>query len=165
MPVVKINMMSGKRDFGKDWIHIDSQKFDHIKGSDIYLKNFESEIDLIYCSHGIAYFDRDEVLGLLMAWKRVLKPGGVLRIATPDWAVLRRMAVPLLGPLYGKMNEPSIYHKTVYDYKSLKKVLEVCGFKNIGWYNHKRTEHAQFDDHSAAYFKGVLISLNVECNA
>ena len=164
--MVKVNMMCGKRDFGKDWIHIDSQDLTHIKDDDIFMQKYDNaSVDLLYCSHGIAYFDREEVLELFMAWKRVLKPGGVLRLATPDWGVLRRMAVPLLGPLYGKMNEPAIYHKTVYDYKGLKKILEVCGFKNVGWYNHKRTEHASFDDHSAAYYKGVLISLNIECNA
>lgn len=158
--------MCGKRDFGKEWIHIDSQELPHIISKDIMLAGMApGSVDIIYCSHGIAYFDRDEIIPILQAWKRVLKAGGVLRLATPDWAVLRRLTTPLLGPLYGKMNDPAIYHKTVYDYNSLKKILESVGFKNVSYYNHKKTEHANFDDHSAAYYKGILISLNVDCNA
>lgn len=164
--MVKINMMCGKRDFGSDWVHVDSQNLPHILNKDILLRDIpDGTVDLIYCSHGIAYFDRDEIIPILQAWKSKLKTGGILRLATPDWRVLRCMDNPLLGPLYGKMNEPAIYHKTVYNYCSLKKLLEDIGFTKIRHYNHKKTDHAQFDDHSAAYYQGILISLNVQCNA
>ena len=122
-------------------------------------------MDYIYSSHLIAYFDREEIIPVLKEWHRVLKPGAKLRVATPDWDVLRRMATPLLGPLYGKMSEPPIYHKTVYGYTGLKKLLEDTGFTDVGYYDHKKTEHAKFDDHSAAYFNKTLISLNVQCYA
>jgi len=164
--MVKLHLGCGKRDFGVEWDHIDQADFPHIKSHDVTKLPYESQsVDIIYACHLIAYFDREEVVPILQEWKRVLKPGGILRIATPDWSVLRRMSVPLLGPLYGKMNEQPIYHKTVYDYNGLKKLLDAAGFLNIGYYNHKKTEHAKFDDHSAAYFKGILISLNVDCNA
>lgn len=84
--MVKINMMCGKRDFGPDWFHVDGQDFPHIQSNDIYLSAWpDKSVDLIYCSHGIAYFDQMEIVPLLHAWKRVLKPGGVLMLATPDW--------------------------------------------------------------------------------
>jgi len=162
--MVKINMMCGKRNFAPDWVHIDGQNYDHTVSSDIWLQGYK-DVDLIYCSHGIAYFDREEIVKLLLSWRQALKPGGLLRLSTPDWEVLRQMDEPMLGPLYGKMNHPPIYHKTVYDEVGLHLVLDAIGFTHIRRYDHRLTEHAQFDDHSAAYHKGQLISLNIECNA
>jgi gamma-glutamylcyclotransferase (GGCT)/AIG2-like uncharacterized protein YtfP len=76
-----------------------------------------------------------------------------------------------LGPLYGKMvvGEETIYHKTVYDFDSLKEVLETAGFSDVHCYNWRTTEHSHIDDHSQAYLphmdkkNGTPISLNVEC--
>ena len=75
-----------------------------------------------------------------------------------------------LGPLYGKMSmgDETIYHKTVYDAKSLKELLLSVGMRNISLYDWRDTEHSVFDDHSQAYIphmdkdNGTLISLNVE---
>lgn len=164
--MVKVNMMCGKRDFGSDWVHVDSQNLPHILNKDILLRDIpDGTVDLIYCSHGIAYFDREEIIPVLKAWRAKLRDGGILRLATPDWDVLKTIDPPMLGPLYGKMNNPPIYHKAVYDEVSLHLLLEHIGFSKIRRYDHGKTDHAQFDDHSAAYHNGVLISLNIECNA
>jgi predicted SAM-dependent methyltransferase len=169
--MVRINMMCGKRNFQDGWIHVDAAPFPHIDSKDVYLKDFETDsVDLIYSSHGIAYWDREGIKGLLAAWYRVLKPGATLRLATPDadrMSWLYHCGLPLdrfLGPLYGKMpmGEETIYHKTVWDFISLVKVLHEAGFNNIDRYNHKTTDHAQWDDHAAAYINDTLISLNVE---
>ena len=162
--MVKLHLGCGKRDFGPEWVHIDQADFPHIRYKDVTrLPYGDSEVDLIYCSHLIAYFDREQIKPILKEWRRVLKRKGVLRIATPDWNVLRRMKDPMLGPLYGKMSDPPIYHKTVYNMGGLRSVLQESGFKNVKRYDHTQTDHSQFDDHSAAYHNGVLISLNVEC--
>ena len=76
-----------------------------------------------------------------------------------------------LGPLYGQMlmNNEVIYHRTTYDFVSLKNILEKAGFSNIRKWDWRKTEHAKFDDHSQAHLphmdkeSGILISLNVEC--
>ena len=77
-----------------------------------------------------------------------------------------------IGPLYGKMQmgHETIYHKTTYDFESLEAVLNEAGFVNVKRYDHWLTEHPntgdrtdKYDDHSAAYINGTLISLNVEC--
>jgi predicted SAM-dependent methyltransferase len=168
--MVKINMMCGKRNFGPDWVHVDmSTGYDHVTHKDITLSSWHS-IDLIYCSHGIAYFDLEEIKVLFSQWKRALRPGGTLRLATPDWNELRILDYPLLGPLYGKMHEPPIYHKMVWCYDSLWKALTDAGFINIERYDHTKTEHPNtgnradfYDDCSAAYYFGKPISLNVQC--
>lgn len=60
-------MGSGKRNFGKDWKHIDKAKFDHIDHHDIFNFPYEN-VDLIYASHLIEYFDQYEVKTLLDYW-------------------------------------------------------------------------------------------------
>lgn len=177
--MVKINMGCGWRNFGTDWIHIDGGNYDHLDYTDITKLEFENNsIDLIYASHVLEYFDRDEAINLLLEWKRVLKKGGEIRLAVPDFSEMARLYVTqnlplknILGPLYGKMNmgEKKIYHKTTYDFIELSTLLEKVGLKNIELYDWKNTEHAYYDDHSQAYIphmdkeKGTLISLNVKC--
>tara|TARA_A100000164_G_C21585533_1_gene620483 strand:- start:145 stop:681 length:537 start_codon:yes stop_codon:yes gene_type:complete len=177
---MKFNIGCGRRNFGKDWIHVDGKKYDHINSQDIFLKEYQNDIaDLIYSSHMIEYFDRNEVIQILKRWKQVLKPNGVMRLAVPDFFSISYLYInksfPLekfLGPLYGKMsmNGKNIYHKTVYDFKSIKKILNEIGMKNIKKYNWRNKSHSNFDDHSQAYLphfdkeNGFLISLNIECN-
>ena len=66
------------------------------------------------------------------------------------------------------MSNKLIYHKTVYDFESIKDILLNIGMRNITIYDWRDTEHAKFDDHSQAYLphmdktNGTLISLNVE---
>lgn len=177
---MKINIGCGPRNFGSDWIHIDGGDYSHLDNKDIYLKSYRNNsINLIYASHFIEYFDREEVIEILICWKKKLKNKGKLRIAVPDFKkcadLYLKELFPLesfLGPLYGKMTmgKERIYHKTTFDFKSIKKILEKVGMKNIFIYDWRKTEHAQFDDHSQAYLphmdkkNGELISLNVESN-
>ena len=176
---MKFNIGCGYRNFGKEWIHIDDENYDHIDSSDIFIKDYQdNSADLIYASHFIEYFDREEVVPLLKRWKNVLIPNGVLRLAVPDFKVYSKLysdkqypLKSLLGPLYGKMpmGDKTIYHKTIYDYSSLTALLNEIGMRKVKKYNWKNTEHAQFDDHSQAYLpdmdkeNGTLISLNIEC--
>ena len=177
--MVKFNIGCGWRDFGKDWIHIDGGDYDHLDSDDIFIKDYEdNSADLIYSSHFIEYLDREEVIPLLKRWREVLKPNGVMRLAVPNFGVYAKLykeeQYPLdsfLGVLYGKMSmgDETIYHKTVYDFKSLKRLLEGIGMKEVKKYNWEETEHSQFDDHSQAYLphmdkeNGTSMSLNVEC--
>lgn len=172
-------MGCGKRNFGPDWVHIDGGDYEHLDYYDITKLEFENNsVDLIYSSHVIEYFSRDVIGGVLKEWRRVLKPGGTLRIAVPDFEAMSYLysngSYPLssfLGPLYGKMpmGEQTIFHKTTYDFVSLKEILEEAGFNKVKRYDWKHTEHSNVDDHSQAYLphmdkeSGTLISLNVEC--
>ena len=178
--MLKVNMGCGRRDFGTNWIHIDGGNYSHLDYSSLTnLEQFENNsVDLIYSSHVIEYFDREEVNTLLEEWRRVIKFGGILRLAVPNFEVLANMYThgkielpQVLGPLFGKMymDGQKIYHKTTYDFDSLKEVLTNLGFNDIMHYDFRDVEHGNFDDHSQAFIphmdkeQGQLISLNVEC--
>ena len=176
---MKINIGCGNRNFGKKWVHIDEADYDHIDSKDILMKEYENEsAELIYASHLIEYFDRKEIIPILIRWRDVLRPNGILRLSVPNFEIYAKLYAKekislddFLGPLYGKMEmgNKTIYHKTTYDYSSLKKILLEIGMRNISKYNWRQTSHSMFDDHSQAYFphmdkeNGTLMSLNMEC--
>jgi predicted SAM-dependent methyltransferase len=182
MDRTKLHIGCGWRNW-PGWINIDGGDYPNIHYKDVTKLEFENEsVDLIYTSHLIAYFDRQEIIPIIKEWKRVLKPNGVLRIATPDFETISKLCLegaPLesfLGPLYGKMplGTETVYHKTTYNFESLKKLLIEIGFSVVQKYDFKELGNADFDDHSRAHYPhdpnaietgnytGTLISLNVE---
>ena len=182
--MTKLHLGCGWRNFGDELVHIDGGDYEHLDHDDITNLPYEDEsVDLIYASHVLEYFDREEVLDILSEWTRVLKKGGVLRIAVPDFESMAIMYVmnkntlnkvelrSFLGPLYGKMQmgDQTIYHKTTYDFDELSNILKSVGIESVTRYDWRQTEHSEFDDHSQAYLPhmkkdtGVLMSLNVEC--
>ncbi|HEY4120265.1 MAG TPA: hypothetical protein VGM56_20510, partial [Byssovorax sp.] len=111
---------------------------------------------------------------------RVLAPGGVLRLAVPDFEALVRLYLEsgeiqkVLGPVFGSWKikttagNEHIYHRVAYDYRSLERTLLGAGFTGVRRWNWRETEHAHIDDFSQAYHphmdkaNGTLVSLNVE---
>lgn len=159
--MIKLHLGSGKRDFGPSWMHIDGGDFPHLVGHDVTkLPYSDNSVDLIYASHLIAYFDRQEIVPIFQEWFRVLKPGGILRLATPDFNTMACLYCDgylkldqILGPMYGRMpmGEQTIYHKTVYDLPGLMKLLKDVGFSMCYKYDWRDTEHSHIDDHSSAH--------------
>ena len=178
---MKLNIGCGKRNFGKEWIHIDGSDYEHIHSHNIVDVPFEdNSVDIIYASHTLEYFDRDEVLEVLRKWRSVLKPNGILRLAVPNFEIYSKLysegKITLdqcVGPLYGKWkmtDTQNVYHKTTYDFVSLKKILGKTGFGNVRLWDWRDVEHGKHDDYSQSYIphmdkgEGHLMSLNVECN-
>jgi predicted SAM-dependent methyltransferase len=124
----------------------------------------------------LEHFKRRDVVRVLSEWRRVLKPGGTLRVSVPDFAqlceVYRRYEDLniVIGPLFGRQDYLYNMHYNVFDFKTLSNVLSEAGFINTRKYDWRETEHAGVDDYSQAYIphldkeKGILISLNVECD-
>ena len=181
---MKLHLGCGKR-YIPGFTHVDVDDFPHIdhRHSVCSLPMFaDGTADLVYACHVIEYFDRVEVLDVLREWHRVLKSGGVLRLGVPDFAALAKVYQEygdlslIHGPLYGRIvihtetGETVIYHRTVYDFDSLRSVLESVGFKNVRPYDWRQTIHKDYDDFSQAYIPhmdkehGLLISLNVEAD-
>ena len=178
--MIKLHLGCGWRNFGPTWVHIDGGDYAHLDHNSVTdLSHIDDNtVSLVYSSHMLEYLDRTEACAVLQEWCRVLRPGGTLRLAVPDFESMAKLYLEgtiklsnMLGPLYGKMPmaDATIYHKTVYDFESITTLLEEVGFTDVRRYDWRETEHAKFDDHSQAYVphmdkdNGTLISLNVEC--
>jgi len=164
---------------GSDWVHIDLEPHDHVDHVHTvrHLPMIKDDAaDLVYASHVLEYFDLAEAALVLHEWKRVLRPGGTLRLAVPDLEALLNVyaqtgsVAMIIGPLYGKrrMNTGTAYHKMVYDFPALSFLLRSVGFRAIRLWDWRETEHSHVDDGSQAYYphmdkeNGLLLSLNVE---
>jgi predicted SAM-dependent methyltransferase len=178
---MKLHIGCGKR-YIPGWTHIDQVALPHVDFvQDIRnLANFSDDsATIIYACQVIEYFDRDQVLPVLTEWRRVLSPGGILRLSVPNFAViteLYRKGLPLehfLGTLYGKISDGKdnyIYHRTTYDESSLRNVLERAGFVDPELWRWQDVEHRDVDDFSQAYYphmdkeRGILFNLNMQAH-
>jgi len=160
------------------FIHIDIRKLPHVDyvASADKLDMFDdNSVDLIYTCHVLEHFGRQQIEHVLKEWHRVLKVGGILRLAVPDFEKLVEVYLKtkdlklIIGPLVGRQDYPENTHYIVFDYSYLSEVLKRAGFKNIHRYEWRQTIHKDYDDYSQAYIPhmdkehGILISLNVEC--
>jgi predicted SAM-dependent methyltransferase len=130
---------------------------------------------LIYASHVLEHFSRHETTRVLAEWHRVLRRGGVLRLAVPDFEqlvlVYRQTGGDLdaiLGPLVGRQDHAHNFHYMIFDRKKLTSLLFEVGFVEVRPWDWRSTEHAAIDDFSQAFHPhmdkehGTLISLNLE---
>jgi len=107
----------------------------------------DESVDVIYASHILEHFSRDEGKDLLAECRRLLRPNGILRVLVPDLKAivdsyladdLRADGfVEALGVLYGRSSNPfkdRLYpwlqfpHKCMYDQRCLLKILDGEGF-------------------------------------
>lgn len=140
------------------------------------LSHFANESqDAIYASHVLEHVRRPRTFRTLLEWNRVLKPGGVLRVAVPCWeATVKRFEKErdyenLLNWIYGGAEHETNVHYRQFTYEGLKTLLVEAGFKRVRRYDWRQTELKDVDDFSKAYWphmdveNGLLMSLNVEC--
>lgn len=174
---VKLHLGCGKV-YIPGFIHVDVSPADHVDiVHDIReLPWDDGTVDLIYACHVIEYFDWFEVIDVLREWRRVLRIGGRLRLAVPDFSALACMyhatddLALLWGSIYGRMEVAGsvIYHRCVYDFPTLSTTLRLAGYRNIHHWDWTSTEHTNVDDCSQSYYphmdkdNGLLLSLNVE---
>jgi len=137
----------------------------------------DGTVGLIYACHVLEHFGRKEYRDVLAEWCRVLAPGGVLRIAVPDFRAAAELyldpsngiALPqVLGLLVGGQRDQYDYHKMVFDEETLSAALIEVGFTSVRRWDWRTTEHSGLDDYSQAYLphmekdSGRLVSLNLE---
>ena len=134
----------------------------------------DASVDLIYASHVLEHFGRHEVNLVLKEWARVLKPGGMLRVAVPDFSKIATYYLEngktsdLLGLVMGGQKDEFDFHKMIFDFRSLQDTLFLIGFADVQRWDWREVSHGAFDDYSQAYLphmdkeNGLLMSLNIE---
>lgn len=175
---MKLHLGCGKRHL-PGFVHIDAVEYphvDHVATIDNLSFIPDDSIELIYNCHVLEHFKRKEVGRVLTEWRRVLQPGGVLRVSVPNFSVLCDIYQRygkldmVIGALFGRGDYLYNIHYNVFDFDSLADALKQAGFTNVRHYDWRKTEHAAVDDYSQAYIPhmdkehGIQISLNVECD-
>jgi len=173
---LKLHLGCGKR-FISGYTHVDAVEFPHVDlvHSVDHLPMIEdNSVEVIYSCHVLEHFHRREAARVLSEWRRMLIPGGTLRLAVPDFESLvelyqkTKKLEHVIGSLFGRGNVLYNIHHTVYDFETLKSILIDVGFCDVKRYDWRKTEHANVDDYASAYFphldkeNGLLLSLNVE---
>lgn len=94
-------------------------------------------VDEIYASHVLEHLPQADVLPALREWCRVLRVGGRLRVAVPDFAYVAReylagnVQLPLAEYIMGGQRDEHDFHRSVFDRESLKHLLEKAGFEHV----------------------------------
>ncbi len=128
---MKLNLGSGESPL-EEYENLDIKN-----GQCIYpLNGPENVIDEIRASHVLEHFSHTEIGDVLQDWVRVLKPGGTLKIAVPDfeWIAqhyLAGQAINVQGYTMGGQIDADDYHKSIFDKEELTTALMIAGLRNI----------------------------------
>ena len=177
---MKINLGCGEV-LLKGWVNIDTVRRKGVKYGLAYpLDVEEKSCDIIYASHLLDYYDREEAVEVLKHWYLKLKKGGILRLAVPDFAMMagvyleKRVRLgfweltdkPIYGPLTGRIDNGNggfIFHKSWWDEYELTAFLNNAGFEDVRRWDCKKTRpHSKNRDCSWSERCGESISLNLE---
>ena len=150
---LKINVGCGDKPM-PDWENVDRKN-----GSEAYPLDYpDQSADVIRASHILEHFGYGEVFNVLLDWFRVLKPGGTVRIAVPDYEYSARNYFYgngnrelLMRYTMGGQIDDNDFHKSAWDEVTLSAALKQAGFRNI------RRWQSDFQDCSS-----LPCSLNLE---
>lgn len=157
---IKLNIGCGT-DYKKGWINIDNNSDKNIKQLDLnwdlrHLLPFpENSVDFIFNEHFIEHLTVEESRKAILDMMRVLKPGGVLRIAMPDledvfdlygdpnWKkrpIIKNHSLEFVQTKAEMVNMSFSWwgHEWIYDWEEL-----VRRFNELGIHNLKRCKHGK----------------------
>jgi predicted SAM-dependent methyltransferase len=171
---LKVHIGSGNIDL-KGWINIDGRDFDHIHivSDNLDLNEFSNNaISEIYMCHIIEHVSFADVENIFRQFYKKLSVGGVLRISVPDFRVIADVYCKygdidlIKHPLMGGQDYSYNFHKSIFDYDSIKSLFEFSGYKEV----ERWTTEMDFGGAIGDWSNGVIstpdgnrsISLNVK---
>ena len=111
---------------------------DRKNGSEVFPLAYEdNSVDEIVACHILEHFSHRNIAAVLAHWVAKLKPGGRIRIAVPDFAVLAQQyldneAVNVQGHVLGGHVDENDRHGAIFDRESLTELMSTCGLERIG---------------------------------
>jgi predicted SAM-dependent methyltransferase len=141
MPEVKLNLGAGDVPL-EGYIAIDRKTGGEVfpvtdtNGPGLYA---DGTVDEIRASHVLEHFGHEQTLAVLKEWVRVLKPGGILKIAVPDfdkivnWYVngAGSQGVPLEQYLFGGHVDDNDRHGAMFNAQKLTQLMHMAGLGEV----------------------------------
>ncbi len=169
-----VNLGCGEQS-GPEYINVDVVPAPHIHYvHDIkVLDMFASEsVDLLYASHVMEHIPRHELPVTIAEWKRVLKPGGTLRVSVPNFDNLLKVYTAsgntidtILAQLLGQ-EPPYNNHYSVWNLDHAKKIFLEQGFSEVRLWDPKTAPHYSMHDRAERTISAggvtIPVSLNIE---
>jgi len=129
--------------------------------------------DLVYACHVLEHIQHTALRKTLWEWRRILKPGGVLRLSVPDFDKIlniyessARDINSILGPLMGGQGYEYSVHCSAFNHSYLADKLREAGFKEVRKWEPDRVSNHDFRDwaNSDIVWNGRAfpVSLNLE---
>jgi predicted SAM-dependent methyltransferase len=151
-------------DYKEGWINIDNNSDNNIEKLDLNwdLRNplpfADNSVDFIFNEHFIEHLSVEDGIRANQDFLRVLKPGGVLRIATPDLKVtidkyinvpvdeddaLKKFGLNFIQTRAERINIGFRWwgHKWIYDWEELERRLKEAGCSKIKRVNLRKSRH------------------------
>lgn len=156
----------------KGWINVDLDAACADVHADLRdpLSHDDASVDFIFNEHFIEHLTRQEGILFLKECYRVLRPGGIIRLSTPDlrWLIAQYIAGKLDEWLNVSwvprsacqmMNEGMRLwgHQFLYDLPELAEVLYGSGFTEIVGVAHRASNHPELVDLECRPFHQELI--------
>jgi hypothetical protein len=117
--------------------------FDDHQGNKAYpLALADACADEVRSSHLLEHFSHRGAHKVLAEWVRVLKPGGLMRLAVPDFETIAKKYIAgergqYQGWICGGQVSPLDSHLAIYDWDSLGTLMRTCGLVGIHkWQGH-----------------------------
>jgi len=114
------------------------QNIDHKSGNEAFpLSNIvDDSVDEVRASHILEHFGHRQTMAVLTEWARVLKPGGILKIAVPDFAQIadgycKGSGIQVQGYTMGGQVDADDFHRCLFDRDTLYNALDAAGLIDI----------------------------------
>ncbi|MFA5423837.1 MAG: methyltransferase domain-containing protein, partial [Phycisphaerae bacterium] len=131
--MLKLNLGSGSQEL-KDYINLDIKK-----GNAIFpLSDYQTgTVDEVRASHILEHFPQAKIKDVLREWVRVLKPGGILKIAVPDFDklandYLHKVPQDYPGYIMGGQIDANDFHRSIFNKETLWELMESVGLELQG---------------------------------
>ena len=133
--MLRLNLGSGPESHNlKGYENIDLKN-----GSRAFPLDYECEtVDEIRASHLLEHFSKKQIHPVLKDWVDKLRPGGILKIAVPDfdkicadYVAQKKHDCPVESYVMGGQDDEDDFHKTIFNKQSLTRYMESVGLVNI----------------------------------
>jgi predicted SAM-dependent methyltransferase len=146
---IKLNLGSGI-----EGAIVGYQNLDIKNGKPAYPLEIEpGTVDEIRASHLLEHFSHRQIIDVLKNWVQALRPGGILKIAVPDFGLIAERylhgtdaeRVHTIGYIMGGHVDKYDRHGALFDKPTLEQLLKTAGLLNIGPWDSQIKDCASLD--------------------